>query len=227
MSDNWFSRSWDVPDDTFSGNSRKPWRFYLKTGEERRVIFLDPISGEEPVQFHEHNVNINGKWNNHFTCTAGIPGHKCFFCEQDKEKEQNSRYFATAFTVLDTTEYTTKSGEKGSNTKKLFIAKSRTMRLLQRKLKKAIEETGGLRTWSMDCYRSGGKVAAVGDDFVLGDRVDIDNMEEVDITPFDYMEVFKPLSYEEQKAVYGGGSTTEGSETGDEDSFPVIKVERL
>lgn len=138
----------------------KLWRFRINKDnyeEEFRITFLDGEINEfdllDTPSFYEHTIFFNGKWQN-FVAPED---------EEDPIAEQHDRKadFVQAFTVIDHTPFTRKDGTKIKASKKLFICKRTTLKLLTNIAKKR----GGLTGASFDVMRSGDKSPAVGDNF--------------------------------------------------------------
>jgi hypothetical protein len=142
------------------------YRFFLDEGEEGVVItFLDgnlDADGtfyDQPM-FREHTVQLNGKWHN-FPCTAEMDQTQpCPICEKGDRPA-----LVCAFTVLDHRVYVSKKGANAGksyqHTRKLFIAKPDTLKLLKSHAKKR----GGLAGCHFEVSRIGDKAARVGSHF--------------------------------------------------------------
>jgi len=124
---------WDNPDSAkelakpakLKGGNRT-FRFYLpqpKDGEptETYATFLT----QEPVFIREHNVKIDGRYGNQFTCLSGS-GEECPLCAAGDEP-----YAAWAFLVVDHSEWVDKKGTEHKDEVKLFVAKQRTAKELK------------------------------------------------------------------------------------------------
>jgi hypothetical protein len=66
----------------------KAFRFFLKQGEERKILFVDgeidqSTGGLLPARVYEHKTNVQGKWRNYVCPKETDPGagHSCPFCE--------------------------------------------------------------------------------------------------------------------------------------------------
>ena len=158
-------------------------RFWLPPEKSAKIVFLD----DDPVFLDEHQVKINGRWNNFFTCLRQL-GQNCPLCD-----ELNNRPATTGFyTIIDTTEWTDSRGNKHVNEKKLFAPKFKTLQMLKRLSKKR----GGLQGCVFDVYRTSADAYNVGDVFDYEGKLDEEQLKKLnkDITPFDYAEILKPLS---------------------------------
>ena len=142
----------------------KLWRFFVTPEKAGLVTFLDgslDAEGMLDIQvFYEHRVRINGEWNN-FVCTAEIDqSQPCPLCEKGDKPA-----FVGVMTVLDHSEHKIKNGPNAgktiTNTRKLFVAKRTTIKLLTTIAKKR----GGLAGCTFEVTRSGEKTPAVGEHF--------------------------------------------------------------
>ena len=90
-----------------------PQRFYLKNDTSAKSTFLD-----NPDFFlHEHNLKINGKFYNYFTCLKDID--TCPICDDGDQPS----YIVVA-TIIDHRKFT-KEGKEYVNEKKLIVFKGR------------------------------------------------------------------------------------------------------
>ena len=157
-------------------------RFWLPPEKSAKIVFLD----DDPVILDEHQVKINGRWNNFFTCLRQL-GQNCPLCD-----ELDNRPATTGFyTIIDTTEWTDSRGNKHVNEKKLFAPKFKTLQMLKRLSKKR----GGLQGCVFDVYRTSADAYNVGDVFDYEGKLDEEQLKKLnkDIAPFDYAEILKPL----------------------------------
>lgn len=184
-------------------------RFWLKRGTERRITFLDgdlDDDGElELTTYYEHNLYMNGRWNNFFVCT-GNEEEPCPICE-----EGNLPAYCAAFTIIDHTKYTDRNGKSHKDDVCLLIAKRQTQQLLEMQAAKR----GGLAGVTFDVARTNEEqAAAVGTmfDYVGKNPIKaICNKFKID-GPFDYEEVLGYQSPTELRK-QGFGKT---EKTGDE-----------
>lgn len=151
----------------------KLFRFWMKDGEEARITFVDGELSPEgfllPPRYYEHNLFLNGQWNNFFVCPEKTnPESKdtCPICESPDRPS-----LVALFTIIDHREFT---GSKDKtkvykDTKKLLVAKPQTFELLNRL---AIKR-GGLATCTFDVSRVGDKAAAVGSLFDFVEKTDL------------------------------------------------------
>jgi hypothetical protein len=92
-------------------------RFYLEKGHKKKVIILNP----EPITFREHQVKINGKWTNWFTC-IGDTDERCPLCEN-----QNKSSVVKGFYALDPEGYfSKKDNEQKKNVEVLLVMKTQS-----------------------------------------------------------------------------------------------------
>jgi hypothetical protein len=178
--------------------ANQPFRFYLKNGTQRQIIFLDDPRTAPPVLEHNFRLMRRGKlsWGNFETCVSRIPGMTCPAC---RYAEQYGNYGASAtyfMTVIDMTPYKNpKTGAVKKYTKMLFAAKQSTMEKLTRR---SLEQTDkgrveGLRGCIFNAARSSEpKSPAVGDDFTFVQVVDLTKLPPEDRVPFNYAELLAP-----------------------------------
>lgn len=179
----------------------KLWRFYisLKSDIEDYVItFLDGDLDEDgaienPV-FFEHNVKIGGNWTQFVSCQEDEPDPL-----QESGKEP---YLAQAFTVVDRTEYEDDDGNVYPPKKKLFVAKRKTMKQLQ----KIAAKRGGLAGCTFTISRTGKNAPNVGDHFDFEEKISLKELkkelkaEGVDKEDLD--DIIVPADYEEELTYY-------------------------
>jgi hypothetical protein len=181
--------------DTDFGGDRKSVsqgrsRFWMPKGDTRRVIFL--TEGDEAPVLWEHQYKANGNWQNWITCLKPL-GIECPFCDWSEASDNNEfrRYKAAFFTIIDTSEYTDRSGTVHKNTKRLMCCKSGTAEKIKRKWMRLQEDGKPLRGAMFEIYRTNGdKSPSVGEDFEYIKHVDLDVLE--DSVEFDYAEMLKP-----------------------------------
>ncbi len=148
--------------------------FYLKAGEEKRVLFLNGALDSEGypqlILAHEHNIpgpGNNWKEARKFLCTTQFdPGEPCPLCQTE-----HGSYLAAYFTVIDFTQYTKKDGTTGGFTKKLFTAKPTTYGQLHKQMQK---RDGSIVGALYDISRTNNKVANVGDQFDFKEKNSIE-----------------------------------------------------
>ncbi len=144
--------------------NKKMFRFFMAAEEEGvSITFLDGdlIKGGdedgmlEYVQYREHTMQHGPRDWRDYVCIADI--EPCPLCLGGDDPS-----VVGVFTVLAHKPYTSPKNHKTYvDQKKLFVAKRRTLRQLQ----KAATKRGGLRGWTVEIDRSDKKVARVGDSF--------------------------------------------------------------
>lgn len=180
-------------------------RFWLPEGKSATITFLDGVLDEHntlaSTMYWEHQVKMNGHWRNWFVCTHET--EPCPVCESG-----NQPSFVAAFTIIDHSEYTDRSGKVHRDEKRLFVCKRDTYAILQQKAQKK----DGLRGWKVDVARIGERSANVGNDFDFIERVTLEDHE--DFRPYDYEEVIKYLEASQLRELgFGDGIPSGGSST--------------
>jgi len=137
----------------------KAFRFYLPTGADTSVTFIDGDLNDEGIldipMFHEHQVHMNGHWRNWFVCVQDE--ESCPLCEGGDEPA-----LVGALTIIDHSEWKDKQGNEHKDERKLFIAKFSTIQKLQNMATKR----KGLAGCTFDVFRSSdSKSPNVGDQF--------------------------------------------------------------
>lgn len=188
------------------------YRFWMKSDTRQHITFLDdvtsPFGYNTPFIFQEHNVQLNGRWNNFFTCIEGIPhpetGVKqtCPLCKEGLQPQ-----LVAAYTVIDHNEWTDKKSKVHVDEPKLFVCKTP----VQKTLRHAAAKRGGLRGWKVEASRGDGNSAATGSEFDF----EVQSDAFADVALKDYREVFKPKTAEELQKILGG--VQEEATTGDAD----------
>ena len=142
----------------------KLWDFWMPEDSERQITFLDGKLDEDGMlecgMFHQHNIRINGSWER-FVCTVDQDETQpCPICESGDRPA-----LVGVMTIIDHTEHVVQKGpNKGKvikNTRKLFIAKNQTIKMLT----KLAAKRGGLQGCTFDVARTGDKEASVGNQF--------------------------------------------------------------
>lgn len=109
--------------------NKGPYRFFLKTGEMRNVIFLDGDEPDEPISIMEHIINIPGaKFPELLTCPGRQNG--CPLCIAG-----NQARFVAFYSIVDTTPYEDSQGKTIKNVKKILAVKSVQADILIKKRK--------------------------------------------------------------------------------------------
>jgi hypothetical protein len=179
-------------------------RFWMPKGESKTIIFLTDGHGEEgPPTVFEHNPPLGQgpkRWQNWVSCIEPMK-IRCPLCEwADSHDGQARRYKGMFFTVIDTSEFTDKSGVKRSNLKKLLVAKKDTAETIARKYLTRVEAGERLLGAMFKVHRgSGDKSPSVGDDFEFIKMVDLSALP--DSEQFDYRKLLEPTLAKVQSAV--------------------------
>lgn len=194
----------------------KMFRFWMKEKEEARITFVDgelategPLAGyPDPHRYFEHNLFLNGVWNNFFVCpekTNPDSGDKCPICESGDKPA-----LVALFTIIDHRQIQSSKDKTKvwKDTKKLLVAKPQTYELLT---KHAIKR-GGLAGCTFDASRVGDKSASVGSMFDFVEKKSIEELkkiymiEKVDPKTNQKIKVtnFTPADYEKE-IVYRSG----------------------
>lgn len=173
-------------------------RIWIKPFTSVEVIFLD----DQAFSFDEHQVYLNGSWTNWFTCLGMRNG--CPPCVSD-----NKPYRATVFTVIDLSKWSDRKGNVHQNEKKLLVVKEDTTLALKQKF----ERWGGLKGKQVIISRKDKDDYSSGSDFELamsgGQILKPDMSKFQDIQPYDYKEVFKPLTPDALRSIMSMSSTSE------------------
>ena len=149
----------------------KMWRFFVTPGKDAQITFLDGKLDDDnmldiPV-WYEHNIRLNGERET-YACTAGKDqSQPCPLCEMGDKPA-----FVGVMTIIDHTAHVIQNGpNKGKtiqNTRKLFVAKRLTIKLLT----KYAVKRGGLAGCTFDVSRPDEKNAAVGESFDFVQKFD-------------------------------------------------------
>ena len=172
----------------------KLWRFRINEDDEEdhRITFLDGSLDEDGVleapMWHEHTIQLGGKWKN-VPCTA--KEEPCPICANG-----DNAALVAGFTVIDHTPFTIKNGPNAGKTveqsKKLFVAKRTVYAILQ----KLASKNGGLAGVTFDVSRQGDKSPATGNMF---DKVSKDTLAEL---KKEYGELAEPADFLEEITYY-------------------------
>lgn len=176
----------------------QPSRFWMKAGESRRLLFLDEVG----FTFNEHRIfRIPNDWKS--TEMETCPGPGCPLCAQN-----NARILTIVHTVVDLDGFKDKDGKEQGKMKKHLFAMGVTVADLLREGKK---NWGGLKGHAIRVMRKTDRDARTGSafDHCLKDgKAVVYSLEDVaarniDITPYNYVEIFQPKSLEALNAKYG------------------------
>lgn len=171
----------------------KAWRFWCPVGEDRKITFLDGNADEDGLldtpMFHEHSIVVNGERQT-FVCTSEAEGY-CPICAMGNDAKSS---LVSALTIIDHTPHTVKQGPNAGkviqHTRKLFVPKKQTIRLLS----KIAVKRGGLAGATFDVSRTGDKAASVGDQFDFVEKLSMNalrekyGLDEVGIQPLNLAE---------------------------------------
>jgi len=172
---------------------------------EARVIFLggaknsDGEATSAPICWWEHELKIDSRWGNYFTCTLGHEG-QCPFCEKGV-----SRYYCGGFTIIDTRRWKSKhDGEEHVNEKKFVVFKSDNLSVFHKKQQK--RNKGVLMGTLWETMRTGDKKPREGDQWDFIEAVDLSKVLDVNGDPIDtevlpYKDFLKPASEERASEV--------------------------
>lgn len=168
----------------------KMLRYWVPQDGDGDITFLDGsvVDGKLNVTYyHEHNVNLNGRWNNFFICTQD--DDICPICEGGSKPA-----FVGALTVISHKEYLSKKDNKVHKDEiRLFVAKRDTIK----QLTKLAIKRGGLAGCRFDVSRTGDKSAAVGNVFDFTNKKTMAEIAKLygsdKVKPLDYDELFASL----------------------------------
>lgn len=155
------------------------WRFYVDKkdlGKPHRVTFLDGVINPTTKMlgnpsWKDHTIkNARGFFDNYVCTDHGGPGAEpCPICANPNADKPS---VVMGFTIIDHRPVKFEKGDKAGTTipfsRKLLIAKSKTLPLLQTKASKL----GGLRGVTMEIIRTSTTEAAVGNIFELIEQYD-------------------------------------------------------
>jgi hypothetical protein len=184
-----------------------PFRFRVGEGETKEAVILD----DRPDFFrYEHNMKgPDGKWNVFTGCVKEFDN--CPVCDAAGRES----YYGMYLTVLDFTEFKTRSGDTVKFSRKLLVVKPAQ----HKKFIRFYEKEGTLRGAVFEFTRDGDKDSAIGNDIEF-----VEFMEEDDLAtyvrewtdqekkkhvedcsePFDYEGLFEPADTEKLRAQFGG-----------------------
>lgn len=164
------------------------FRFWVPKDGKGDITFLDGDLKDGILDipfFHEHNVHMNGSWNNHFICTQDE--EPCPICEGGGQPA-----YVGVLTVIDHGEYTSqRDGKQKKDNVKLFVAKRDTIKLLQDMAAKR----GGLRGCRYEVKRIGDKSPNVGSNFDFDKKYTVQEL----ITAYGKEKAY-PVNYDEYMA---------------------------
>lgn len=173
------------------------WRYWMPAEAERKVTFLDGEVDADGMldvpMFYEHQLKINGDFEN-FVCTQESEGY-CPICE----KGESQPYLCGVMTVIDHSAHKVKSGPNAGktiqHTRKIFVAKKNTLKILS----KIAAKRDGLTGCTFDVSRGDDHTASVGSQFdftkkqklsVLAEEYDL-KLEDVQPADYSYEIVYR------------------------------------
>lgn len=131
-----------------AGRKNSAWRFFMKEGETKRLIFLT----DDPPIIDEHQLKLDGKWGNHYTCLKNL-GETCPLCEAG-DRPSTVGFYA----IIDRTEFTKKDNTKGRDVVRVLAAKFSSLKLF----KKYSQKYKGLVGIEFEVDRTGDKSPNIG-----------------------------------------------------------------
>ena len=182
------------------------FRFWLPVDKSAQFTFLDTAG----FFFKEHQLYINGSWMNFETCIQDIGEEDCPPCEAGMKYS-----YVCVFTVVDHSEYVSKTTKKRvTNTKKLLVLKATARNKI---LKQKERREGDLTFCRYEATRFADKECSTGEDFEFIQRYTLDEMQAMApsewmgnpitpnewLKPFDYMKLFNPKSAAELRRIIG------------------------
>lgn len=172
-------------DEKRAANQDKVFRFWMPPKTSGHITFVDnpvhPSGFKLPFAYLEHNPFLNGSYKNWFTC----PGEdSCPLC-----KAGNRPALVAAYTIIDHSEWDDRSGKHHKDEVKLYIVKSKVLKVLR----KAATKKGSLRGWFVEVSRTDDLSPNTGDQFDFEKQVELPTT----IQPFDYPTILAPKSLDE------------------------------
>jgi hypothetical protein len=141
--------------------SGKMKRFWLKENEEKVVTFLDgdlgPDGSLQFVSFHEHNLQVNGQWQQ-FICTKDV--EPCPLCNTGEKSS-----YMGVFTVINHSPYVIKNGPNAGKVLKDFRSLYAATFTTLQKLRHFASKRNGLTGWRVEISRMADKDPKVGSMF--------------------------------------------------------------
>jgi len=193
---------------------KEPFRFFLKTDEEREVLVVDACSADDLFLRREHVLKDNeGKYR--WTVPCNDDTGNCPVCENHPDRPSSLNLLLT---VIDLTPYVNNDGEEIPWSKKLMVVKPGQHKKFTRWAEREVEGEIGLRGLILRCYRSGQKAYAIGDDIEVVERISEDDLltyeteyedsegKKVEILgheAFDYEDIFPQMSEAELAELIG------------------------
>lgn len=193
----------------------KTWRFWLKENEEAQITFVDGALSPEgfllPPRFYEHQLMLNGSWQNYFVCPQESnpgTGEKCPICEGGDRPS-----LIALFTVIDHRVHTGRDGKIFKDNPRLMVAKNISYELLN----KIAQKRGGLAGATFDASRVGDKAPSIGSHFDFVEKNDVDQLKTKYMREFEdpktkqktMRSLFVPLDYEQEIDYFSGDQLRE------------------
>jgi hypothetical protein len=154
----WFKTGYDgfeeAREEEQKNRAKPPQRVWMPPDKYREIIFVD----DECIQFWEHQLYLNGTWQNWFTCLENIPPDEnpegCPLCDSGQKK-----YYVTMYTVIDATPWVDKKGNERKNVKRLLAVKTDVAKAIER----SRQRRGSLEGCKYEFYRASETDASSGD----------------------------------------------------------------
>jgi len=178
---------------TSSGSGRVPFRFWLKAGTSRKILFLTDGNEAPVIEEHQYQAMKKGKlsWDNHVTCLK-LLGETCPMCGFARDVDKFNAYRVQLFTILDLTPWKDRDGKERLFTKKVLAVKQRTQEMIARKYIARLDENQTLKGASFNVFRSNdSKSAAVGTEYEFLKMVDLTTLPDDAADSIDW-EIFAP-----------------------------------
>lgn len=184
------------------------WRFYVKVGEERTIMFLNNL--HDGFKLTEHSAyNPDERKVVNFPCLKyGKDGATapCWLCDNGSRPYQE-----LVLSIIDKTGYVGKHGENAGkliqNVKKLFVIPYAKIDLFMRK-EAILKQQGneGLKFQEFQVLRTTKQTSSLGEDFTVIRKVAAEELSKlkIDATPFNCAEIvpFSTTTFESQKQFF-------------------------
>lgn len=182
------------------------FRFWLPVDKSAQFTFLD----SRGFFFKEHQLYLNGSWQNYETCIQDIGEEDCPPCEAGLKYS-----YVCVFSIIDHSEYVSKSTKKRvKDTKKLLVLKATARNKI---LKQKERRDGDLTFCRYEATRFADKECSTGEDFEFIKRASLEEIKAMAPTeylgkpitpeewmkPFDYPKLFEPKPAAELRKIIG------------------------
>lgn len=172
----------------------KLWRFSCPVGDDRQITFLDGDLDDDGMldipMYYQHTLNVAGSYTNYVCTSEADETQPCPICETGDKPA-----LVGVLTVIDHTPHTIQKGPNQGNiiknTRKLFVAKRSSIKILT----KLAQKRGGLRGCTFDVSRTGDKEPGVGNQFDFVEKHENPlaiaakhNLKDEDVQPGNYAE---------------------------------------